>query len=333
MEMSTSFGGGYALRSRIVHGELIDLTRLSQNSSPGPSTSHESPCVSGAPALYTQLQDLEEQDGVIRNAEFLFCTICDSFVDIYDGILIRNCLHQICIECIRKYIMECAVIDVKCPVADCQYPIQDREIRSLLTVDEYKVHVSKNVAAAKCEHLYEELLDLEQQGLIYNTEPFECKICFTDVDVGHGILIRECLHQYCKDCIRSTINLTEEIQIKCPTVDCDCYVHDREIHALLTPEEYDKYSMKTLRIAESQAANSYHCKKANCEGWCFVDDEVNFFHCPRCSSENCLPCQVKCSFDCNKFFVFWNCIVSIYYRQFTLDAIAKNIKMSFDMLA
>lgn len=307
----------YRLKTRNMQSDVIDLTRPTPSPvpvvnvlrNPVPSTSTiktESPssCSITESNLYTELQNLEAIDCVIRNTEVLFCIICDKFVDVYDGIIVRNCLHQICLDCIRNEILTSASSSLKCPIPTCNYLIQDREIRSLLTDDEYEIHLNKCIVEEsekpeeqtkyrqRNDTLYKELLDLEQCGLIHNNEPFECQICFTDIDVHHGILIRECLHQYCIECIRNTIILCEEVQIKCPTVDCSCYVHDREIHALLTPDEFDNYSKKTLQIAESQATNSYHCKLVNCEGWCLVDDEVNTFVCPRCSSENCLPCQV-----------------------------------------
>lgn len=243
--------------------------------------------------LYQELQELEEQDGVIRNIEFIFCLKCDTFIDVYDGIMVRECLHQVCIDCIRKEIINCRSVDVKCPAVDCEYSLQDREIRSLLTQAEYERHTSKSIETEKNEELYKELLELEQQSVIHNTVPFECEICMVDIDINDGIMIRECLHQFCIDCIRHQIIHSEDAEIKCPANDCDCFIHDREIRSLLTSAEFDKYSMKILRIVESQATNSYHCKKANCEGWCLVDDEVNTFTCPRCSSENCMVCRVN----------------------------------------
>ncbi|XP_055294948.1 ranBP-type and C3HC4-type zinc finger-containing protein 1-like [Sitodiplosis mosellana] len=243
--------------------------------------------------LYQQLQELEEQDGVIRNIEFIFCLMCDSFIDVYDGILVRECLHQLCIDCVRKFIIASAHIEIQCPAVDCECFLEDREIRSLLTQAEYERHINKYILAEPeiNEKLYKELLDLEQQGLIYNTDPFECEICMTDIENHDGVIIRECLHQFCIDCVRHTIIHSEEAEIKCPANACDCTIQDREIRSLLTQAEFDKYNVKGLRIAESQAPNSYHCKKANCEGWCIVDDEVNTFVCPRCVSENCLVCR------------------------------------------
>lgn len=254
--------------------------------------------------LYQKLQELEEQDGVIRNIEFIFCSMCDTFIDVYDGILVRECLHQVCIDCIRKFIIGFAHVEVRCPTTGCEYFLQDREIRSLLTQAEYERHINKYILAESenNEELYKELLDLEQQGLIHNTDPFECEICMTDIGIYDGIMIRECLHQFCIDCVRHTIIHSEEAEIKCPANGCDCCILDREIRSLLTQAEFDKHNMKILRIAESQATNSYHCKKANCEGWCFVDDEVNTFNCPRCDSQNCMVCRVR-KFSSYAFFL------------------------------
>ncbi|KAG4078776.1 hypothetical protein HA402_015366 [Bradysia odoriphaga] len=241
--------------------------------------------------LYKELKELEDQDGVIRNTDFLYCALCETFVDSYDGIFIRNCLHQICINCARKLIIGSPQINVACPMAGCEDSFQDREIRSLLTQQEYEGHMYKEAFVNNKVELYKELLDLEQQGFIHSTEKFQCVICYSDIEAHDGVVMRECLHQFCIDCIRHTINLCEEAEVKCPAIDCIGFVHDREIRSLLTQAEFDKYNSKTLRIAECKASNSYHCKKANCEGWCIVDDEVTIFFCPLCNSENCLACQ------------------------------------------
>lgn len=294
------------ITSTAISSGIVDLTR-SSTPSPQPSTStgiqHSAGAsfVAATPLaavssntgdLYTQLQNLEDQNGVIRNAEQMFCAKCDLFVGVGGGILVRNCLHQMCWTCVVQTIIECSTIEVKCPIPDCGYSLQDREIESLLTQSEYECHMNKP-AVVGSNDLYKDLLDLEQHGLVFNTEKFECQICFTEIDACEGMLIRECLHQYCIACIRQTINLSEEARIKCPTVECPCYIHDREIHAVLSQEEFEKYAAKTLRIAESQETNSYHCKKANCQGWCIVEDEINTFVCPVCTSQNCLACRVN----------------------------------------
>ncbi len=36
---------------------------------------------------------------------------------------------------------------------------------------------------------------------------------------------------------------------------------------------------------------SFHCRSANCEGFCFYEDEVNEFNCPVCAKKNCILCK------------------------------------------
>ena len=60
---------------------------------------------------------------------------------------------------------------------------------------------------------------------------------------------------------------------------------------LLNEEDFQKYLQRSLATAESQAANSFHCRTPNCQGWCIYDDEVNDFDCPVCTKTNCLTCK------------------------------------------
>lgn len=42
------------------------------------------------------------------------------------------------------------------------------------------------------------LMQTAQQNIVSNTEEFECVICFSTVEPGDGVLLRECLHSFCK---------------------------------------------------------------------------------------------------------------------------------------
>ena len=39
---------------------------------------------------------------------------------------------------------------------------------------------------------------LENLDIIPNAETFECTICYLDVEPGDGVMLRECLHTFCK---------------------------------------------------------------------------------------------------------------------------------------
>lgn len=144
---------------------------------------------------------------------------------------------------------------------------------------------------------YIELLSLDDSmDLTKNTEVFECSVCMVDYQPLEGLILRNCLHTFCKDCTRSTIIYSDEAEVKCPYFDdqysCDCLLQDREIKAVLSKTEYDEHLAKSLRIAEHQIENSFHCKTPDCKGWCIYEDDVNTFKCPICRLENCLTCRV-----------------------------------------
>ncbi|XP_038067620.1 ranBP-type and C3HC4-type zinc finger-containing protein 1-like isoform X2 [Patiria miniata] len=142
---------------------------------------------------------------------------------------------------------------------------------------------------------YQALLMADTPGLIPNAEEFECLICYSEVPAGEGVLLRECLHTFCKDCLQGHISHNREPVIMCPyndgTYTCPEALLEREIKALASPEEFAHYLQRGLTVAESQDPNSFHCKTPDCAGFCFYDDNINFFQCPICGKENCLTCK------------------------------------------
>lgn len=147
------------------------------------------------------------------------------------------------------------------------------------------------------ENHYLQLLTLDNSSdIASNTEAFECAVCFVEYQPGEGVMLRNCLHTFCKDCIRNTIIYSEDAEVKCPYIDvtytCDCILQDREVKALLTKSEHEEHLAKSLRVAENQIQNSFHCRTPNCKGWCIYEDNVNQFKCPICSLVNCLTCRV-----------------------------------------
>ncbi|XP_033124748.1 ranBP-type and C3HC4-type zinc finger-containing protein 1-like isoform X2 [Anneissia japonica] len=142
---------------------------------------------------------------------------------------------------------------------------------------------------------FERLQEYDQMDLIPNSEPFTCLICYDDYGAEEGVTLRECLHSFCRECLTGHISTNEEPEIRCPYMDenfaCDALIQDREIRALVDDEQYQKHLQRCLSTAETQAANSFHCKTVNCHGWCIYEDDVNFFPCPICKKKNCLTCK------------------------------------------
>lgn len=164
------------------------------------------------------------------------------------------------------------------------------------------------VALDSSKSHYLELLSLDNlNDIASNKESFDCAICFTSCEIGEGVVLRDCLHTFCKECIRNTIIYSEDAEVRCPYIDttytCDSQLQDREIKALLTKTEHDEHLAKSLRVAENQIENSFHCRTPNCKGWCIYEDNVNTFRCPICSLVNCLTCRV-CKHLCIQIFAY-----------------------------
>uniref|UniRef100_A0A8D2AIC9 RANBP2-type and C3HC4-type zinc finger containing 1 n=1 Tax=Sciurus vulgaris TaxID=55149 RepID=A0A8D2AIC9_SCIVU len=98
-----------------------------------------------------------------------------------------------------------------------------------------------------------------------------------------------------RECLQGTIRNSQEAEVSCPFIDstysCPGKLLEREIRALLSPEDYQRFLDLSVSIAENRSAFSYHCKTPDCKGWCFFEDDVNEFTCPVCFHVNCLLCK------------------------------------------
>ncbi|XP_042259946.1 ranBP-type and C3HC4-type zinc finger-containing protein 1 isoform X1 [Thunnus maccoyii] len=141
------------------------------------------------------------------------------------------------------------------------------------------------------EKNYLHLLEIEEQNLIPNTTDTDCPICFSPLQPEEGIVLRECLHTFCRECLKGTIVNSQDAEVSCPDCECDSKLLDREIKALLTEEEHQRFLELRLSIAESRSEHSFHCQTPNCRGWCIYEDEVNEFHCELCDETNCILCR------------------------------------------
>ncbi|XP_040921810.1 ranBP-type and C3HC4-type zinc finger-containing protein 1 [Toxotes jaculatrix] len=139
------------------------------------------------------------------------------------------------------------------------------------------------------------LVMMDGHDLVPNPEPVDCRICYVDLQPGEGVLLRECLHCFCRECLRSVIMLSEEPEVSCPyrddTYSCARFLQEREIKALVPADEYERWLQRGLSVAESRCEGSYHCATPDCRGWCVYEDTVNVFHCPVCGKHNCLICK------------------------------------------
>ncbi|OXB66030.1 UNVERIFIED_CONTAM: hypothetical protein H355_005185 [Colinus virginianus] len=154
------------------------------------------------------------------------------------------------------------------------YEPDESERRRMRQEHEATLRYQQTLEAERLQN-FQQLLRLEQEVLVPNQESMECRICFQHVPAGQGVLLRECLHNFCR--YRAEVpSLTR------------CWVAQ-----LVSAEEYRRFLERSLVQAERRTQNSFHCKTPDCRGWCVYDDSANEFRCPVCGVLNCLRCKVS----------------------------------------
>lgn len=188
------------------------------------------------------------------------------------------------------------VIPKPVTISKLQEPLSGRT--SLLPISQpiQKKEIILDNGKTNSKH-YTELLSLDTADVVPNAEPFECPVCFMKFGANEGVVLRDCLHLFCRECIINTIKYNDEAEVKCPYMDavysCDSLIQEREIKTLVSKQIYEQHLAISLRVAENRMENAYHCKTPNCKGWCVFEDNVNEFKCPICKIMNCLTCNVS----------------------------------------
>lgn len=147
--------------------------------------------------------------------------------------------------------------------------------------------------------IYCKLLEHGCRSIVTNTLSFECSVCFASVPAGAGVVLRNCLHTFCRRCLEQTIRHSAEAQVRCPhataSFSCSARLLTREIRNLASEKDYEKYLAKLLAIAGQRNPNAYHCRAPDCPGWWIRDDDAleKYQRCPLCHKKNCMACGVS----------------------------------------
>lgn len=158
---------------------------------------------------------------------------------------------------------------------------------------------SSNPLPAKPPNESELMRILTDAPLARNFEATKCLLCYQDLEVDQGVILRDCFHIFCDPCLIQTIKVTivYDVQVHCPQINgeqrCSTLLQEREIRSLLSGEDYERYERKCLEFAEGGNASSVHCLTKKCKGWIEVNGYVDSFVCSVCCQKNCLSCRVR----------------------------------------
>lgn len=267
-------------------------------------------------SYYDELLELSKSK-LHKNTEDFVCSVCQTFVFIGDGILLKGCMHNICRPCLIKEIKANSDMlgQIKCPfngdnAESCESFIEDEEVKELLGKDyeEFALNLMQSLDKKyrEEERLEEEarnkdmlplLLQAEDLDFKDNTEAFECAICYTDAEIGEGLILKNCLHKFCKICLTEQVRHAEEFEVKCPYTDehgsCTFMLQEREIKGIVSKELFEKHLEKSLKLYEAASGSkNYHCKTADCRGFYeLMDANVRGFTCEVCLKVNCIGCK------------------------------------------
>ena len=101
---------------------------------------------------YLDLVKLEDEGLVLNRLPFQ-CAICISEIEPQKGAILRDCLHKFCTDCLSQLIKTCTDPAVKCPYQDndyaCNSVLQDREIKSLVSAEEFDSFLKKTLNIAE----------------------------------------------------------------------------------------------------------------------------------------------------------------------------------------
>lgn len=134
--------------------------------------------------LLTILQSMNDLD-VLPNYETFVCQLCFDEVNIGEGILLQNCLHNSCKICLAKHIEYAEEYEVKCPHIEndifCKEFIQEKEMKYLVSAEVFEKHLKKSLKIAEnmnernfhCRGLNcENFVELDE-----TVNSFKCNVC------------------------------------------------------------------------------------------------------------------------------------------------------------
>lgn len=233
------------------------------------------------------------QEALISNKEDADCMVCKRKQDNEQGVVLKDCVHVFCRRCLIHAINNNPNSVMMCPSTGCVGEVRDEEIKALLNPEAYEKYVLETL----CKMNVFDVTELhENYEFVENKNKFGCAICLQNIKPGDGIVIKNCLHEYCKPCLGRYIQKSDSAIVPCPfraddRTRCIGFLMDSEIRSLVSTETYLEFLTKSLDQAEATNANAYHCKTPNCPLWVEIDELVTEFTCPRCNRENCIKCK------------------------------------------
>jgi len=201
---------------------------------------------------------------ITLSGEAVDCLICLTTTDSGNGVRLQNCLHTFCKDCLVGHIMTGNDASVRCPYVDDEYScndvLQDREIRALLSTNDYETFLSRSLSHAETQ----------------SSSSFHCKTpdCIGWCEYEDGVNIFTCPVCHAKNCL--TCQAIHDPK--------DCAEYQNEIkHKAATDHEAKKTKAAIEKMLRRKQA--MHCPQCNIV--IMRKDGCDWVQCTMCKLEIC----------------------------------------------
>uniref|UniRef100_A0A1A8CPS5 E3 ubiquitin-protein ligase RNF14 n=2 Tax=Nothobranchius TaxID=28779 RepID=A0A1A8CPS5_NOTKA len=143
-----------------------------------------------------------------------------------------------------------------------------------------------------------QLLDFDetQRQRVFDGKVFSCGICFADKLGSTCLCFKECLHVYCKDCMREYF----EIQIRegnvqclnCPEPKCTSVATPSQVKQLVDEELFARYDRLLLQSTLDLMADVVYCPRRSCGTAVMVEPDTTMGICSACQYAFCTLCKL-----------------------------------------
>jgi hypothetical protein len=140
----------------------------------------------------------------------------------------------------------------------------------------------------------------DEDTAVFNTDPINCPICFSEAEVGGALTIPCCRHSFCTGCFRRYIEAQvgegKADRISCPWIEkAGTKVCGQPIKRNILGAIFDSDEMKKLKhYAESafvmSRADYYHCPTRDCDNIVHYKTGPPVIDCSKCKRNSCLKC-------------------------------------------
>lgn len=148
------------------------------------------------------------------NDEPFDCPVCFVKCDTSEGVRLQNCCHTFCKECIANVVKHSDEAEIKCPFTDgseiCDGLITDREIRALVSCEQYEKHLQQSLRVAESTANSFHCRTTNCKGFCFfeqSVNVFVCPVCKAD-----NCLICRVYYIYLFESLKHTFNIVLNLQ-------------------------------------------------------------------------------------------------------------------------